>query len=39
MSVAFVGRQAEIQDLKDLQQKNVANLVIVQGRRRIGALS
>jgi len=36
MSTPFVGREAEIQELTDLQQKNSANLVIVQGRRRIG---
>lgn len=32
----FVGRVAELQELNELQQNNVANLVIVQGRRRIG---
>lgn len=32
----FVGREAEIQELSDLQNKNIASLVIVQGRRRIG---
>src|SRR5438128_1170721 len=32
----FVGREAEIQELTDLLHKNVASLVIVQGRRRIG---
>lgn len=32
----FVGRETEIQELADLQQNNVASLVIVQGRRRIG---
>ena len=36
MSMPFVGREAEIQELADLQHKNVASLVIVQGRRRIG---
>ena len=36
MRIPFVGREAEIQELNDLQRKNVANLVIVQGRRRIG---
>ncbi len=36
MSTPFVGREAEIQELTDLQHKNSANLVIVQGRRRIG---
>ena len=32
----FVGRVAELQELNELQQNNVANLVVVQGRRRIG---
>ena len=32
----FIGRVAELQELTALQQNNVANLVIVQGRRRIG---
>lgn len=32
----FVGRVAELQELNELQQNNVANLVLVQGRRRIG---
>lgn len=36
MSTPFVGREAEIQELKELQQRNIASLVIVQGRRRIG---
>jgi AAA+ ATPase superfamily predicted ATPase len=36
VSTLFVGREAEIQELTDLQHKNAANLVIVQGRRRIG---
>lgn len=36
MSAPFVGREAEIRELNDLQHKNVASLVIVQGRRRIG---
>lgn len=36
MSTPFVGRESEIQELTDLQHKNTANLVIVQGRRRIG---
>lgn len=36
MSAPFVGREAEIQELTDLQHKNTASLVIVQGRRRIG---
>jgi len=31
----FVGRVAELQELNELQQNNLANLVIVQGRRRI----
>jgi AAA+ ATPase superfamily predicted ATPase len=32
----FVGRESELQELADLQDKNSANLVIVQGRRRVG---
>ena len=32
----FVGRLAELQELNELQQSHIANLVIVQGRRRIG---
>jgi len=36
VSTPFVGREAEIQELSDLQQKNFASLVVVQGRRRIG---
>jgi uncharacterized protein len=36
VSTPFVGREAEIQELKELQQRNIASLVIVQGRRRIG---
>jgi AAA+ ATPase superfamily predicted ATPase len=32
----FVGRASEIRELRDLQEKNTAHLVIVQGRRRIG---
>jgi uncharacterized protein len=36
VSTPFVGREAEINELTDLQHKNTANLVIVQGRRRIG---
>ncbi len=36
MSTPFVGREAEIQELTELQQKNAASLVVVQGRRRIG---
>jgi len=32
----FVGRVTELQELNELQQNNVANLVVVQGRRRIG---
>ena len=36
MSTPFVGRNAEIQELTDLQHKNSANLVVVQGRRRVG---
>jgi AAA+ ATPase superfamily predicted ATPase len=36
VSELFVGREAEIQELTDLQHKNTASLVVVQGRRRIG---
>ncbi len=36
MSTHFVGREAEIKELKELQENNIANLVIIQGRRRIG---
>jgi uncharacterized protein len=36
MGIPFIGRKAEIQELKDLQQKDIASLVVVQGRRRIG---
>lgn len=36
VGIPFVGRDSEIRELNDLHQKNVANLVIVQGRRRIG---
>ncbi len=36
VSTPFVGREAEIQELSDLQHKNAASLVVVQGRRRIG---
>ena len=36
MTIPFVGREAEIKELTELQQKNVASLVVIQGRRRIG---
>ena len=36
VNIPFIGREAEIQELNDLHHQNVANLVIVQGRRRIG---
>jgi len=34
--IPFVGRKAELNALKALQQKKTASLVILQGRRRIG---
>ena len=36
MSLPFIGRQVELQALSKLFKKNVASLVVVQGRRRIG---
>ena len=36
MSLPFIGRQTELQALSKLFKKNVASLVVVQGRRRIG---
>ncbi len=36
MSLPFIGRQNELQALSKLFKKNVASLVVVQGRRRIG---
>lgn len=33
---AFIGRTAEIHELRSLQRAPIANLVILQGRRRIG---
>lgn len=36
MENTFFGRAEEMRALKALQQKNIASLVIVQGRRRIG---
>lgn len=36
MSELFVGRESEIKELTDLQNKNTASFIIVQGRRRVG---
>lgn len=36
MTTPFYGRQAEIRELKALQEKEAASLVVIQGRRRIG---
>jgi hypothetical protein len=36
MKMPFIGRVNEIQMLKDLQSRNISNLVIIRGRRRIG---
>ncbi|MCW5588534.1 MAG: AAA family ATPase [Legionellales bacterium] len=36
MDSIFIGRQAELKDLQQLNRRKVANLVIIQGRRRIG---
>lgn len=36
MTLPFIGRQAELQALSKLFKKNVASLVVIQGRRRIG---
>ena len=36
MSVPFIGRKTELEALSKLLKKNVASLVVVQGRRRIG---
>jgi AAA+ ATPase superfamily predicted ATPase len=36
MTFPFIGRKVELQQLEQLQRNNTANMVIVQGRRRIG---
>ncbi len=36
MAISFIGRQQELQTLSKLLKKNVASLVVIQGRRRIG---
>ncbi|WP_238375380.1 AAA family ATPase [Rickettsia massiliae] len=36
MKIPFIGRQQELQTLSKLLKKNVASLVVIQGRRRIG---
>lgn len=36
MAIPFIGRQKELQILSKLLKKNVASLVVIQGRRRIG---
>jgi len=36
MANIFVGRKSELAELTQLQQRNVASMVIIQGRRRIG---
>ncbi len=36
MSTPFIGRKAELRALKQQQQKRIASLVIIQGRRRVG---
>src|SRR3989338_1411750 len=36
MDTPFIGRKTELQELKQLQARPVANLVIITGRRRIG---
>ncbi|WP_341761833.1 AAA family ATPase [Candidatus Tisiphia endosymbiont of Thecophora atra] len=36
MAIPFIGRQQELQTLSKLLKKNVASLVVIQGRRRIG---
>src|SRR3990167_9115161 len=36
MNTPFIGRRSELQELRQLTERKVANLVIVQGRRRIG---
>lgn len=34
--VPFIGRQRELKQLKTLLDRNIASLVVVKGRRRIG---
>jgi AAA+ ATPase superfamily predicted ATPase len=36
MSRVFIGRETELAELVQLQHRNVASMVIIQGRRRIG---
>lgn len=36
MAIPFIGRQQELKTLLKLLKKNVASLVVIQGRRRIG---
>lgn len=36
LMVQFIGRNVELQELRDLFKKKAANLVVLQGRRRIG---
>lgn len=35
-SIQFIGREAELQSLKDLFKRKTASLVVIKGRRRIG---
>ena len=35
-SIKFIGREAELQSLRDLFKKKTSNLVVIKGRRRIG---
>ena len=32
----FIGRSSELKELRRLQSRKIANLVVIQGRRRIG---
>ena len=34
--MSFIGRKTELQELRNWQQKKVASLVVIQGRRRVG---
>lgn len=36
MNRVFVGRKSELTELAQLQERNVGNMVIIQGRRRVG---